>query len=379
MAACQTIALVVGTRPEAIKMAPLVLTLRSDARYNPVLISTAQHEAMLGQALEAFGLTPDIDLSVSVSRESLEAFLGSAMEPLGRVFAQLQPTLALVQGDTISVLAAAQAAFLRRVPVGHVEAGLRTGDTDQPFPEEATRRMVSVVAALHFAPTGHARHNLMREGIDPEKIWVTGNTGIDAMQRMRFPAAMDDRLNAIDFEESRVVLVTAHRRENHGAPLADICRAVREIAHLFPDVQVVFPVHANPVVQSAVYAALGGVERVHLLPPLDYADLVYVMRRSTLILTDSGGIQEEAPSCNAPVLILREVTERPEVVEAGAGMLVGTDPRRIVAAVTHLLGDDEAYQRMASVPNPFGDGHASERIVSIIGEAFERRKIARAS
>ncbi|MEP6731887.1 MAG: UDP-N-acetylglucosamine 2-epimerase (non-hydrolyzing) [bacterium] len=375
----QTIAVVVGTRPEAIKMAPLVLALRSDARYRPILISTAQHGALLDQALGAFGLRPDIDLALTASHDSLESFLGSALEPLGRIFGELLPTLTLVQGDTISVLAAAQASFLRRIPVGHVEAGLRTDDMEQPFPEEAMRRLVSVLASLHFAPTVHARKNLIREGVNPEKVWVTGNTGIDALRLLRIATTGNDCIRQLDFESSRVILVTAHRRENHGAPLADICRAVSDIVHQFADVEVILPVHANPAVQSAVYALLGNVERVHLLPPLDYSDLVYTMRRSTLILTDSGGIQEEAPSCNVPVLILRNVTERPEVVETGAGMLVGTERKRIVAAATHLLTDDSAYEAMASAANPFGDGFAADRIIRIIGETFEQRRIASAS
>jgi UDP-N-acetylglucosamine 2-epimerase (non-hydrolysing) len=360
-------------------MAPLVLALRADARYRPVLISTAQHGAILDQALGAFGLRPDIDLTLTASHDSLESFLGSALEPLGRVFGELQPTLALVQGDTISVLAAAQAAFLRRVPVGHVEAGLRTGDIEQPYPEEAMRRMVSVLASLHFAPTTRARDTLLGEGVNGDKVWVTGNTGIDAMRLLRIASPGVDVIRDMDFDSSRVILVTAHRRENHGAPLAEICHAVKDIVHAFADVQVILPVHANPVVRSAVYASLGDVERVHLVPSLDYPDLIYTMRRSALILTDSGGIQEEAPSCNTPVLILRNVTERPEVVDAGAGMLVGTDCKRIVAAVTHLLTDDAAYDAMASAENPFGDGYAAERIIRIVGDAFERRRIARAS
>ncbi len=334
---------------------------------------------MLDQALSAFDLQPDVDLALTASHSSLESFLGSVLEPLGRVLSELEPTMTLVQGDTVSVLAAAQASFLRRIPVGHVEAGLRTGDMEQPFPEEAARRLVSVVASLHFAPTSSARENLIREGVNPDTVWVTGNTGIDAMRRMRIATPGIDVIREMDFESSRVILVTAHRRENHGAPLADICRAVKDIVREFTDVQVIAPVHANPAVQSAMYALLGNVERVHLMPPLDYPDLVYVMRRSTLILTDSGGIQEEAPSCNSPVLILRNVTERPEVVDAGAGMLVGTDRRRIVSAVTRLLTDEAAYDAMASAPNPFGDGYAAERIVHILGETFERERVARAS
>ena len=354
-------------------MAPLVLALRADARFHPVLISTAQHGELLDQALGAFGLAPDIELEVSASRENLESFLGAALEPLGRVFGELEPTMTLVQGDTISVLAAAQASFLRRVPVGHVEAGLRTYDMAQPFPEEATRRMVSVVAAMHFAPTARARENLLREGVAAETIWVTGNTGVDALRRLRFATSANAQVRAIDFDAARVILVTAHRRENQGEPMAQICAAVKAIVSRFADVQVVVPVHANPAVRSAMHAELEGIERVLLLPPLDYSDLVYLMRRSTLLLTDSGGMQEEAPSCNCPVLILRNVTERPEVVDVGAGMLVGTEPAHIVEAVTSLLEDDDAYSAMALAPNPFGDGHASERIVGIIASRFERR------
>ena len=358
-------------------MAPLVLALRADLRYQPVLISTAQHGELLGQALGAFGLSPDVDLQVTAPRENLESFLGASLEPLGRVFGELEPTMTLVQGDTISVLAAAQASFLRRVPVGHVEAGLRTFDMEQPFPEEAARRMVSVVTAMHFAPTPRARENLVREGVDEKSIWVTGNTGVDAMQRMRFMTPVSEQVRDIDFDTSRVILVTAHRRENHGEPLARICQAVRAIVSRFPDIQVVVPVHANPVVRAAMHAALGGVERVLLLPPVDYLDLVYIMRRSVLTLTDSGGMQEEAVSCNCPVLILRNVTERPEVVEAGAGALVGSDSGRILEAVTDLLDDDAAYSAMALAPNPFGDGHAAERIVKIISEKFERHRTSR--
>ena len=360
-------------------MAPVVLSLRNDPRYRAILITTGQHGEMLDHALDVFGLTPDVDLAPSAAHESLEAFLGSVLEPLGRVLAEWRPELTLVQGDTISVLAAAQASFLQRVPVGHVEAGLRTGDIQQPYPEEAMRRMVSVVASLHFAPTARARDALVGEGVSPHKVWVTGNTGIDAMRRLRIATPGHDAIRGIDFDGSRVLLVTAHRRENHGPPLADICRAVKDIVHQFGDVQVIVPVHANPAVQSAVYALLGDVDRVHLLPPLDYPDLVYVMRRCELILTDSGGIQEEAPSCNTPVLVLRNVTERPEVIEAGAGMLVGTERAHIVSAVTRLLTDDAAYDSMAGAENPFGDGYAAERIVRIIGTTFERRRVERAS
>jgi UDP-N-acetylglucosamine 2-epimerase (non-hydrolysing) len=349
-----------------------MLALRREPRFRAKLISTAQHTDMLDQALGAFGLRPDIDLGSEHPRSSLGAFLGSVIEPLGRVFNEVRPAVTMVQGDTISVLAAAQASFFARIPVAHVEAGLRSDDLGHPFPEEATRRLVSILVSYHFAPTERARNNLLEEGVDPARVWVTGNTVVDALRHPRLEAAEHDRVRALDFTGSRVLLVTAHRRENHGAPLGNICAAVREIVLRFPDVQVVFPVHRNPEVQQAVNAALGEIDRVHLLPPLEYGDLLYVLRRCELVLTDSGGIQEEAPSFNCPVLILRDVTERPEIVECGGGMLVGTDQSRIVAAVSTLLSEPAAYDAMAEAPNPFGDGYAAERIVRIIGDSFDR-------
>jgi UDP-N-acetylglucosamine 2-epimerase (non-hydrolysing) len=374
----QTIAVVVGTRPEAIKMGPLVLALRREPRFRAVLVSTAQHTDMLDQALDAFGLRPDIDLGLTRIGNGIESFLGSALEPLGRVFAQLKPTLTMIQGDTMSVLAAAQASFFERFPVAHVEAGLRSGDMSNPFPEEATRRLVSVLVSYHFAPTERARENLLREGVDPSRVWVTGNTVVDALRQLRIDRPENDVVAKLNFETSRVLLVTAHRRENHGEPLRHICEAIAQVVARYPDVEVLFPVHANPDVRTAVHGFLGNVERVHLTPPLSYSDLLYALRRCELALTDSGGIQEEAPSLDCPVLILRDVTERPEVVEVGAGMLVGTETARIVNGVASLLDDDAAYDAMATAPNPFGDGHAADRIVQIVGESFERRRIFRA-
>ncbi|HEY4306122.1 MAG TPA: UDP-N-acetylglucosamine 2-epimerase (non-hydrolyzing) [Gemmatimonadaceae bacterium] len=374
----QTIAVVVGTRPEAIKMGPLVLALKREQRFRPVLVSTAQHTDMLDQALDAFGLVPDIDLGLTRIGSSIEAFLGSALEPLGRVFAQMKPTLTMVQGDTMSVLAAAQASFFERFPVAHVEAGLRSDDLNHPFPEEATRRLVSVLVSYHFAPTERARQNLLREGVDDSRIWVTGNTVVDALRMLRIDKPENESVAKLDFEKSRVILVTAHRRENHGEPLHHICDAIAQLVRRYPDVEILFPVHANPDVHNAVHGWLGHVDRVHLTPPLSYGDLLYALRRAELALTDSGGIQEEAPSFHCPVLIMRDVTERPEVVEVGAGKIVGTDADRIVSEVSSLLDDDAAYEAMATAPNPFGDGHAAERIVEIVGESFERRRIFRA-
>ena len=374
----QTIAVVVGTRPEAIKMGPLVLALRREPRFRPVLVSTAQHTDMLDQALSAFGLQPDIDLGLTRIGNSIESFLGSALEPLGRAFAELKPTLTMVQGDTMSVLAAAQASFFERFPVAHVEAGLRSDDLNHPFPEEATRRLVSVLVSYHFAPTERARQNLLREGVDPSRVWVTGNTVVDALRQLRIDKPENDVVAKLDFDGSRVILVTAHRRENHGEPLHRICEAVVDIVRRYPDVEILFPVHLNPDVRNAVHGWLGHIERVHLTPPLSYGDLLYTLRRCELALTDSGGIQEEAPSFNCPVLILRDVTERPEVVEVGAGAIVGTERESIVSAASRLLDDDVAYEAMSNATNPFGDGHAAERIVQIIGESFDRRRMIRA-
>jgi UDP-N-acetylglucosamine 2-epimerase (non-hydrolysing) len=369
----QAIIVVLGTRPEAIKMAPVILALRRQARFRTVVVSTAQHTCMLDQALAGFGIVPDVNLELMRPDGSLGGFLASALEPLSRLFVQLQPALVLVQGDTMTVLGAAQAAFFERIPVGHLEAGLRSGDVAHPFPEEATRRMVSLLVNYHFAPTELARQNLLDEGVPDDRVWVTGNTVVDALQQLRSDDAQNELLRSLDFSRSRVLLVTAHRRENQGLPLRNICGALRDLVARYPDVEVLFPVHRSPLVQSVVRAELEGIERVHLTAPLAYDDLLYALRHCELVLTDSGGIQEEAPSFNRPVLILRRVTERPEVVDVGAGMLVGTDRERIVAATAALLDDEDAYRAMAEAPNPFGDGHAAERIVGIIGDVCDER------
>lgn len=355
-----------------------MVVLRREPRFRPVLVSTAQHTDMLDQALAAFGLKPDIDLGLTRIGSSVASFVGSALEPLAGIFARLKPTLTMVQGDTMSVLAAAQASFFERFPVAHVEAGLRSGDIDHPFPEEAARRLVSVLVSYHFAPTERARQNLVREGVDPARVWVTGNTIVDALRQLRIDKPENTDVAKLDFEKSRVILVTAHRRENHGEPLHHICEAVAQIVRRHPDVEILFPVHPNPDVRDAVRGWLGHVERVHLTPPLSYGDLLYALRRCELALTDSGGIQEEGPSFGCPVLVLRDVTERPELIEVGAGMLVGTNTARIVSSVSSLLDDPVAYDAMSTTSNPFGDGHAAERIVQIVSESFERRRIIRA-
>jgi UDP-N-acetylglucosamine 2-epimerase (non-hydrolysing) len=374
----KAVVVVLGTRPEAIKMAPVILALRRQGRFRTIVISTAQHTCMLDQALAGFGIVPDVNLELMRPGGSLGSFLASALEPLSQLLGDIRPALTLVQGDTMTVLAAAQAAFFERLPVAHIEAGLRSGDMKHPFPEEAARRMVSLLVNYHFAPTARSRQNLLDEGVPSERIWVTGNTIVDALQQLRPDHARNEVLRSLDFSRSRVLLVTAHRRENQGAPMRDICGALRDLVGLYPDVEVVFPVHLSPAVQDLVRFELEGVGRVHLTEPLSYDDLLYSLRHCELVLTDSGGIQEEAPSFDRPMLILRGVTERPEVIDAGAGILVGTNRETIVQETSRLLDDDAAYDAMAHARNPFGDGHASERIVGIIGELLSQQDDVRA-
>lgn len=358
---------VVGTRPEAIKMAPVVRELRSRlAPGEACVCSTGQHREMLDQALAAFGIVPDIDLGVMQPDQTLSGLSARVLERMDHVLAEQMPEWVLVQGDTTTVTMAAVAAKHRRLRVGHVEAGLRTYDRENPFPEEMNRVIADQICDLCFAPTAGARLNLLREGIDAERIVVTGNTAIDALLSLSDECCLASagRLAAQLPPEGDLLLVTAHRRENHGAPLQAICDALAHLARQRrPGLHIVYPVHRNPNVWEPVHARLQHVAGITLLPPVDYPTLVYLMRRSRLILTDSGGIQEEAPSLHRPVLILRETTERPEAVEAGAARLVGTDMDAIVAAVNALLDDRDAYAAMATVENPFGDGQAARRIV----------------
>ncbi|MGE0443305.1 MAG: non-hydrolyzing UDP-N-acetylglucosamine 2-epimerase [Gemmatimonadales bacterium] len=365
----------VGTRPEAIKMAPVVRELeRRSGSFEPVVITTSQQREMLAQALGAFDLDPDVDLGLTHTNRTLAQFTAQALLALTNGLQSIRPDLLMVQGDTSTVVAAALAAFYNGIPIGHVEAGLRSGDLRRPFPEEANRRMATAVTDLHFAPTERARQNLLVERVPDRDIVVTGNTIVDAIRSIRSGRGFaEPALEQIDWERRRVVLVTTHRRESLGDSLHGVCRALKHLVNRHPDLQLVFPVHLNPKVQEVVLPELDGHDRIALLPPLDYGDVVEVMRRSVLILTDSGGIQEEAPSVETPVVILREVTERPEVVESGFGVLVGTDPDRIVATVDRLLGDEAARQRMTSGPNPFGDGRASERIADALLDFFSRR------
>jgi len=360
---------VFGTRPEAIKMAPLVreLALYPDQIDCRVAV-TAQHREMLDQVLQLFDLYPHYDLDIMRPGQSLFEVTERALAGLEKVISQERPDLVLVHGDTTTTFAAALAAFYLQVPVGHVEAGLRTQNKYSPFPEEINRHLTAVMADLHFAPTATARDNLLKEGIGREKIFVTGNTVIDALfftvrSGYRFNNPV---LESIDYKKRRLLLVTTHRRENLGTPLKSVYEALRTIVESYPDVEVVFPVHKNPAVFNVAQAELGGLPRVHLVDPLDYEPFVNLMQCSFLVLTDSGGLQEEAPALGKPVLVLREVTERPEAVWAGTVRIIGTSRERVVAEVQRLLDDQQRYQQMAEAVNPYGDGQASRRIAQAI-------------
>lgn len=367
-----------GTRPEAVKMAPVIKELE---RHPQAVLSrvcvTAQHRQMLDQVLNLFQITPDYDLNVMQGNQTPTQVAAAVLSHLEPILQAEQPDWVLVQGDTTTVAAAALAAFYARVKVGHVEAGLRTFDKWQPFPEEVNRKVAGAIADLHFAPTEGSRQNLLREGVPAQAIRVTGNPVIDALhwvvaQPFDLETGLPGDLHLL---ERRLILVTAHRRENFGAPLEQICHALAQIAQHYADtVQIVYPVHLNPNVQEPVYRLLSGLPNVSLLPPLDYLPLVHLMRRAELVLTDSGGIQEEAPGLGKPVLVLRDVTERPEAVEAGTVRLVGADSERILAETMCLLDDPQAYRQMAQGLNPYGDGLAAQRIVDALIE-FEEKKL----
>lgn len=357
-----------GTRPEAIKMAPVVAALKARDDVETIVAVTAQHRQMLDQVLELFGIVPDIDLDVMAPDQTLPALFSRLLLGMTGALEQVKPDLLLVHGDTSTTFASALAAFYQRVPVGHVEAGLRTGNLQAPWPEEANRRLTAPLAALHFAPTDTARDNLLAEGVAPSSIHVTGNTVIDALlgvvARLRddaaLAAAQAARFPFLD-PSRRMILVTGHRRENFGDGFENICRALQALGER-ADVQVVYPVHLNPSVQAPVNRILGDAPNVHLIEPQDYLPFVYLMTRAHLILTDSGGIQEEAPSLGKPVLVMRETTERPEAVAAGTVRLVGTTTERIVRSTATLLNDAGAYDAMARAHNPYGDGNAASRI-----------------
>ncbi|UCG88546.1 MAG: UDP-N-acetylglucosamine 2-epimerase (non-hydrolyzing) [Gemmatimonadota bacterium] len=357
---------VFGTRPEAIKLCPLVLELKQHpSDLKTTVCVTAQHREMLDQVLEIFDVRPDYDLDLMRQNQSLAYVTSHCLNRIGETIDRVLPDILLVQGDTTTSFAASLAAYYNKVPVGHVEAGLRTYDKYSPFPEEINRRLTSAIADVHFAPTGANRDNLLREGVSPDSIVVTGNTVIDALFWVRQKVRANQRkyadLSGID-PRRRMILITGHRRENFGTRFAEICRAFKWLAERHPDTEIVYPVHLNPNVRRPVHEILAGVENIRLIEPVDYELFVYLMDRSYFIISDSGGIQEEAPSLGKPVLVTRDTTERPEAVAAGAVKLVGADPGKILVAAELLLSNHAAYSRMANVENPSGDGQACRRI-----------------
>lgn len=361
-----------GTRPEAIKMAPLVKALEAAPDMESIVTVTAQHRDMLDQVLHVFKITPDYDLNIMSQGQTLYDVTTRALMGLKDVLEQAQPDVVLVHGDTTTTFAGALAAFYQEIPVGHVEAGLRTGNIYSPFPEEMNRKLTGSLATYHFAPTAGSEQNLLKENVDKEHIYVTGNTVIDALQMTVQDGYQfeDDDLNTLDYKGKRIVLVTTHRRENLGEPMRHVYRAIRQLVDDFDDIQVVFPVHKNPKVRQVVQEELGHVDRVSLINPLDYEPFANLMARSYLVLTDSGGIQEEAPSLGKPVLVLRNTTERPEAVVAGTVQLVGTDKDCVYEEAHTLLANEKAYKQMSNAVNPYGDGKATQRILEALRHEF---------
>lgn len=370
---------VFGTRPEAIKMAPLVKMLAQQPDFDARVCVTAQHRQMLDQVLDLFEIAPDYDLDIMKPGQSLSDVTTAIMTRIEPVLKEFKPDLVLVHGDTSTTFCTSLAAFYQRVAIGHVEAGLRTGDLLSPWPEEANRKLTGALAQVHFAPTAQSQKNLLDEGTESERVHVTGNTVIDALLWVQEKLARDEKLKRSMAErfsclrdDARMVLITGHRRENFGDGFERICAAIRTLAAQYPDTDFLYPVHLNPNVAEPVKRILSGVDNVHLIEPQDYLPFVYLMTRAHIILTDSGGIQEEAPSLGKPVLVMRDTTERPEAVSAGTVRLVGTDAERIVAAVSTLLDDQQEYNSMSFAQNPYGDGEACSRIVNIIRTEKER-------
>lgn len=364
---------VFGTRPEAIKMAPLVKLLAQQPDFDARVCVTAQHRQMLDQVLDLFEIAPDYDLDIMKPGQTLSDVTTAILTRIEPVLKEFKPDLVLVHGDTSTTFCTTLAAFYQRVAIGHVEAGLRTGDLQSPWPEEANRKLTGALAHLHFAPTAQSQENLLNEGTQTERVHVTGNTVIDALLWVQEKLKRDEQLKRSMAERfsclrdgARMVLITGHRRENFGDGFERICAAIRSLAGQYPDTDFLYPVHLNPNVAEPVNRILSGVNNVHLIAPQDYLPFVYLMTRAHIILTDSGGIQEEAPSLGKPVLVMRDTTERPEAVSAGTVRLVGTDAERIVAAVSTLLDDQSEYDSMSFAHNPYGDGEACARIVNII-------------
>ncbi len=365
----KNILIVFGTRPEAIKLCPLVISLRERREFFKVVTCvTAQHREMLDQVLRVFDITPEYDLNIMKQNQTLFDITTTALAGLGRIMAEEPIDMVVVQGDTTTTFAAALAAYYNQISVGHVEAGLRTGDKYAPYPEEMNRRLTTALADVHFAPTDQNRDNLVREGVPEENIFITGNTVIDALLMVREKIRAEKKefevLRGID--KKKIILVTGHRRESFGQGFINLCGALKDIALNNPDVDIVYPVHLNPRVRKPVYSLLGDLGNVKLLEPLDYEPFIFLLDSSYLVITDSGGIQEEAPSLGKPVLVTRDKTERPEALAAGGVMLVGTSRERIVSETQKILDDPDVYGRMSVVQNPYGDGHACERIADIL-------------
>lgn len=372
------IAVVIGTRPEAIKMAPIVHALKKyPDLFETVVISTAQHRQMLDQVFTLFKIEPDIDLSVMRPNQNLTDLTSLVLQEMSHTLDDVQPDLLLVQGDTTTVVAASLAGFYKKISIGHVEAGLRSHNKYSPFPEEVNRQLASVLADIHFAPTALAKTKLLNEGIAEEKIVITGNTVVDALSiQLKRPFQFENTpLERVPFDEKkRVLFVTSHRRESWGKSLENTCAALKELVDTFSDLIIVYPVHMNPNVREPVMRLLGSTPGIYLTDPIDYLTCINLMKKSYLILTDSGGIQEEAPALKIPVLVLRELTERPEAFQAGMAKVVGTDRNKIVQEASLLLNDSSVYRAMTSGNNPYGDGDASERIVKAIQRWFQQKK-----
>lgn len=360
---------VFGTRPEAIKMAPLVLALQADERFEAVTTVTAQHREMLDQVLEIFKIVPDYDLNIMHKEQTLTEITANVLTKLDQVIKVVKPDIILVHGDTTTTFAASVAAFYNQVAIGHVEAGLRTWNKYSPFPEEMNRQMTDDLADLYFAPTEESKANLLKENQAAAKIFVTGNTAIDALKQTVSSDYQHELLAKLD-PEHKLILVTMHRRENQGQPMARVFRTLLEVVEQRPEVEVIYPVHLSPKVQKLAHEILGNHERIHLIAPLDVVDFHNLAAKSYFIMTDSGGVQEEAPSLGKPVLVLRDTTERPEGVSAGTLKLVGTEPAKVKAAMLELLDDPNIYQQMAQAQNPYGDGQASQRILAAIAYHF---------
>ncbi|HEX2962630.1 MAG TPA: UDP-N-acetylglucosamine 2-epimerase (non-hydrolyzing) [Ignavibacteriales bacterium] len=373
------IAVIFGTRPDTIKMAPIIQEIKKNSKQFELLtIATAQHRQMLDQVLQVFDIKPDYDLNIMKPKQTLASITKNTIEELDNVFSKEKPDMVLVQGDTTTTFVGSLASFYRQIPVGHIEAGLRTNDKANPFPEEINRRLTSSITELHFAPTETAKKALLKENIDRKTVFVTGNTVIDALKvsvKKKYKFSIM-KLNELVGQKKKIVLLTMHRRENWGAPMQGACDAVKRLAMAYPELNFVFPVHLNPIVRDVVFPTLGKIENVHLIEPLDYMDFVNLMAKSYLIITDSGGVQEEGPHFGIPILVLRKVTERPEAVKYGTVRLVGLDENKIYSTAKKLIDDKAYYNKIASAVNPYGDGLSAKRTVQIIKNYFGLSKAA---